>query len=293
MLWQANPGWLGGRGALDASQAAYVGIGDVVSSWDRWGSTACSYTAAYAAPGTNPCMTLVDQAGANPVTINILSTGLVDVASIAAWVAAKSVTTIRVSQIYDQTGNGNHWSNATLATMPTLTLNALNGLPVLNAVAASNTSLQAASGLASAVLEPLVLMSVYKKTGAAAVSAAMGFNSSDLCLGSDATANTALLRANTGAGFNTTATDGQFNAVLGLINGASPASVINVSGTETAGTTSTSGIPIGATPRIMRGNGGGTMDGSWAEGGLLFTGANLNSAQRGAVVANARSRYAI
>nr|WP_311538579.1 hypothetical protein [uncultured Bradyrhizobium sp.] len=238
-------------------------------------------------------MTLVDQAGANPVTINILSTGLVDVASIAAWVAAKSVTTIRVSQIYDQTGNGNHWSNATLATMPTLTLNALNGLPVLNAVAASNTSLQAASGLASAVLEPLVLMSVYKKTGAAAVSAAMGFNSSDLCLGSDATANTALLRANTGAGFNTTATDGQFNAVLGLINGASPASVINVSGTETAGTTSTSGIPIGATPRIMRGNGGGTMDGSWAEGGLLFTGANLNSAQRGAVVANARSRYAI
>jgi hypothetical protein len=49
-----------------------------------------------------------------------------------AWVAAHTVTTIKVAKLYDQTGNGRHFTQATLANMPNLTASGLNGLPVLN-----------------------------------------------------------------------------------------------------------------------------------------------------------------
>lgn len=81
---------------------SYTGPGDIVSGavgW--WGLRA--YNAAYAT-GSNPAIDIQDQAGANPLTVNITSAGLLDYAAINAWVTAHSVSGIRVTKLYDQTG---------------------------------------------------------------------------------------------------------------------------------------------------------------------------------------------
>jgi hypothetical protein len=120
----------------------YVGPGDLSSGAYSWYGLR-GYSAAYAS-GTNPAVDLVDQAGSNPVTINILSNGKLDVASISAWVSAHSVTTIRVPKLHDQSGNGRDVSNTTLANMPFLTLSSLGSLPGLTF---SANDLQTASAI--------------------------------------------------------------------------------------------------------------------------------------------------
>lgn len=288
MSWSKS-GWGGDDSGWTYAAAApsYAGPGDIVSGWNRWGSIAYAYSAAYAA-ALGAMADLVDQSNANAITINVLSNGQIDVSAIAAWVAAHSVSTIKCKQIYDQTGNGNHWSNTTLSSMPIVTLNSLNGLPTLLSASASTTSL-GGTALGSAVPQPYVFASVYKKTGSAAVGNAIGFNGSGTYLGSGSSANTVHITDNGGTiGFDASASDNAFHASLGLISGAS--SVINVDGTETTGTTGTANLGSGSTPRIMRGN-GGTLDGSWAEAGWLIS--TANSTLRGQIVANMQLRYGL
>ncbi|MFT3731122.1 MAG: hypothetical protein QM780_06810 [Hyphomicrobium sp.] len=100
---------------------AFVGSGDVKSGAYAYWSVSRAYSAAYAAAGS-PAMDLVDQAGSNQITINVLSNGNVDSSAISAWVSAHSVTTIKVKKLYDQSGNGRDVSQATLANMPLLRL---------------------------------------------------------------------------------------------------------------------------------------------------------------------------
>jgi lysophospholipase L1-like esterase len=144
---------LGAGQAASPPVAPFIGSGDIkAGAFASW-SVARAYSAAYAASG-GPAMNLVDQAGANPITINVLATGKVDVASINAWVSAHSVTTIKVAQLFDQSGNGHHVSQATLANMPTLLLahpglgNNLS-LPTMD-FTGTQTLVSAATGLSSA-----------------------------------------------------------------------------------------------------------------------------------------------
>jgi hypothetical protein len=102
-----------GRGA-PAVAASYTGPGDITSGATFWYGLR-GYSAAYST-GTNPAVDLVDQAGANPLTVNILSNGNLDVASIATWVTAHTVPTIKITKLYDQSGNGNQLPKAVLAT---------------------------------------------------------------------------------------------------------------------------------------------------------------------------------
>lgn len=104
--------------AKAASGGAYVGPGDINGAALFWGGLR-GFSAAYST-GANPAIDVVDQAGANPTTINITSAGDLDIAALTAWVAAHSVTTICVAKVYDQSGSGNHVVQATLANMPTL-----------------------------------------------------------------------------------------------------------------------------------------------------------------------------
>jgi hypothetical protein len=121
---------------------SYTGPGDISSGAYAWYGLR-GYSAAYASPGTNCAIDIKDQAGANPLTcIAILSNGNLDVATIAAWVTAHSVTTIKVSKLYDQSGNSFHMAQATLSVMPVLTLNADGTLPLLT----FSTSVLAAGG---------------------------------------------------------------------------------------------------------------------------------------------------
>jgi hypothetical protein len=58
---------------VPAPGGSYTGPGDVVSGAYAWYGLR-GYSAAYAT-GSNPALDLVDQAGANPLTVNILSNG--------------------------------------------------------------------------------------------------------------------------------------------------------------------------------------------------------------------------
>jgi hypothetical protein len=146
MGWSNGKGWMssdGGWYGPPAAAPSYTGPGDIYSFSVWFGLRA--YNAAYASPGTNPAIDIVDQAGANPLTVKILSTGNLDVASIATWVTAHSVTTIYITKVYDQTGGGNHVTQATLANMPQLQLNAIGTLPLILFTTIGQNLLSAAS----------------------------------------------------------------------------------------------------------------------------------------------------
>jgi len=104
---------LSGKDATLTKTAApgYTGPGDLTSGAKVWCGLR-AYNAAYAAPGTNPCMRITDSGGlgSNETIINILSTGLLDYATLNAWIAAHGSP--YVYQLYDQTGNGNHMVSA-------------------------------------------------------------------------------------------------------------------------------------------------------------------------------------
>lgn len=126
----SSDGFAGSANCGGGAPPAYVGPGDINgAAWSWVGLRA--YSATYAASHGN-AVDLVDQAGANPITITVLLNGSLDVATISAWVTAHSVTTIRVAKLYDQTENGRFWSQATLADMPVLTLNGLGSKPTMD-----------------------------------------------------------------------------------------------------------------------------------------------------------------
>jgi hypothetical protein len=117
--WSNGAAWLSNEGGWyknAAAHAPFVGAGDVKSSAFAWWGLR-GYNAAYAT-GSNPAIDLVDQAGANLITINIKLDGTLDTTAIATWVAAHSVTAPKCKKWYDQSGNGWHLTQTTLANMP-------------------------------------------------------------------------------------------------------------------------------------------------------------------------------
>lgn len=265
---------VGGGGAT-----GYQGPGDVVSGALIWGSTARAYNAAYAT-GSNPAMTLVDQAGANSITINILSTGFVDIASINAWVTANSVTTIKVTKIFDQTGNTAGWSNATLSTMPTLTLNAQNGLPGFTSTSAANTLLAMTAGITFS--PPATYVAVGKRTTNFTNQQAMiGFTTSpNVVLGFQNIASTVYFTTGSGSATLGSVTDGNFHALQGYVDTVSANGFVAADGVN--GTTASIGIfsPSSNLMRLCRASGGISLDGTMLEAGVWpsnTTGTGLNA----------------
>jgi len=256
----------------------YQGPGDVFSGAIVFYSPARAYTAAYAA-ALSPAIDLVDQAGANAITINFLSTGFVNVASINAWVTAHSVTTIEVTRVYDQTGNGHHEVQATLANMPTLTLNAINGLP---AITNTLSVLRMDSATAITQAQPLTMMGVAKRVTNTTQGAFLG-NSSAVTpwIGSHTTTQ---FEYSAGTSQDAIITSAQvWNGYSILMNGAS--SFTNVNGTDAAtpGSPGTGGWTAQGV-RFMQSS--GVWDGQVAEAGIWPTSTSTN---RNALYANQHS----
>lgn len=142
---------LTGIAATLTAPNTYTGPGDIYSFVAWYGLRA--YNAAYAT-GSNPAIDIVDQASANLLTVNINSSGDLDTAAVSAWVTAHSVTEIHITKAYDQTGNGNHATQATLNITPRLVLSATaNSKPVMRTV-------DTASGLFSSSLTQTVPVTV-------------------------------------------------------------------------------------------------------------------------------------
>jgi hypothetical protein len=150
--------------------SGFVGVGDVQSGASAWYGLR-AYNASYAT-GSNPAIDILDQAGANALTVNILANGDLDVASIASWVTAHSVTTIKVSKVYDQIGT-NHCiePSSTLTKMPTLILSGLGSKPELNFDGSVPQALGAATSL---VLSTFSISSVAKRTSGTSIGAIFG-----------------------------------------------------------------------------------------------------------------------
>ena len=265
--WQQDGGWSNPTVAA----VAFQGVGDIVGGANAYFGMR-AYNAAYAT-GSNPSVDLVDQSGANPITINILANGFIDITSINSWVTAHSVTTIKVKRVYDQTGNGRHVNQATVANMPTLTMSAISGIPALTFNSVAGTWMDGTTTIAAS--SPCTISGVFKRTGSftiasffagdAAITAGIGFGAS---------ANTSM--ANFGTVQTQAATDNVWHAIQGV--GSATVGALNTDGTDTGNiNTGTNNIPNSA--RIGASGAGIFVDGLMTEAVMYSSG--LNATQRG------------
>lgn len=276
-------------GVGKAPAAAYQGPGDVVSGSTAWGSCARVYNASLASTSTSLCDLVAVTGGAAVCTLRGSSTGFVDLAASycagttpGAACAAASGGSCKVSKVYDQTGNGAHFTEATLSNMPGLSFSALGGLPCMSFVRANTSRLTSANNFTTTNYSVSVvgartgsqtlvnILAAFKVTN----SNALGFNNAT---------NTALLYA--GASITAAATDGSFHAFQGVNNGASSALVVDGSATSGSnGGGASGGVPmtIGATGATASAN---PLDGSICEFGIWPT-TVFNATQYGNMNAN-------
>jgi len=228
----------------------YQGPGDVVSGASVFGSCARAYNAAYA-NGTNPLCDLVAITGGAVVcTLRVKTNGFVDLAANycagttpSAACAAASGTQCVIAKIYDQTGNGNHFTQATLANMPVLAFSVLNGLPSIrnNGVNGILTS------PSLTIPTPLTMMSTAQRT-------ANFTNTSRLIVPTTlATPRFSFnnvanqMNFNAGSALTASATDSAFHGLMAVEPSAGNSTIV-VDGTATSGTAAAK-IPISACSR--------------------------------------------
>lgn len=265
------PGAFQNRAAMDAAPVVgYQGPGDIVSGATALGGCARVYTAALASTSTSLC-DLVSSAAPTVVicTLRGSSTGFVDLTGTycvgtitPATACAAAVGGIcNVSKVYDQTGNGNHWTNATAASQPTLQFSALGGLPGLKYASASGTVL---SGSTLTIAQPFSISTVYERTSNfTTTSTILGLSSGSTIFGSNSSTNSVVF--SNGTSLTATASDSAFHALQGTANGAS--SAIMVDGSDTTGNAGVNSY-TGGSSRFGRGSGGFTPDGIIMEAGI-------------------------
>lgn len=253
-------------GACGSAPAGYVGPGDLTASAVWWGGLR-AYNAAYAT-GSNPAIDIVDQAGANLLTVNILSTGYLDTASIATWVTAHTVTTIKVTKIYDQTGGASHAVQFVLASMPSLVISP-TGITAGKAAMffASASSQQIVTPGSVVVNQPFTMSAVANRTTTQVSirGAVMSFAGGAVRFGYSSNANTFYQYAGSGLNDFGTSANNTWFGLQAFFNGAS--SLVNVNGVNTATNNPGAGGSSGALAIGVTG-GGDFMDGYIAEVGV-------------------------
>jgi hypothetical protein len=165
---------LGNQGVVaSGGGGSFTGPGDVVTaaSFGYW-SCARAYNAAFAATQGAMC-TVVDTAtGASSCTLKVGTNGLANLTALVCVGNTVSITTFctvthsgcSVTEMFDQTGGGNPQLQATLASMPTLTLSAQNGLPGVTFTQANSQFMETAA-IAAALQQPLTVSWVGKTAG--------------------------------------------------------------------------------------------------------------------------------
>ena len=284
LLWPlpASAGWQSRDSNYDISISgaapSYTGPGDCVGGWLTWvGFNA--YSAAYA-NGTNNAADLVDTAtGLTTYTAKMLSTGLWDAAGAAASTAC--ATSCKVTKFYDQTGGTNHFTNATLSSMPTIVFSHRGGLADLQWTA-SPASLLNAPTITQAQPFSFVVFANRSPSAASSMNT-IASNGGNTVLQFSSSANAFILFG--GGLISATATDTNFHAFQGVFNGASPNSILRVDATETTGS---SGAGTMAAALSMGYNGGNPLIGFMNSAGAIA--AALTPTQR-TCIANAMSTW--
>lgn len=242
-----------------------AGPGDIVTGALAWWGCR-GYNSAYAT-GSNPAMDVVDAAtGLTQTTINIKADGSLDNATILALGYA-----VVVKKLYDQTGNGNHLTQATLANMPALTQSAVGALP---AMTFSSHRLTRAS---ISQAQPYSISAVTKRTTASAWNAILVVDNDLAGLffkpsGGEIALNAQSVLTKSGVTENT------WHALNAVANGAS--STIDADGSSTTGNAGAIAIAGAHTMTLGSDTSNESLIGLIAEAGLWpsgFSGANITS----------------
>jgi hypothetical protein len=276
-----------------ATSAGFQGPGDITSGAIAFYSAGRAYNAAYAA-AQSPLADIVDTStGLATCTIKVGTNGYANLSAVVCPTGAPtvSVTTFctvthvgcSITKLYDQTGNGNHVVQATLANMPGLTLSAQNGLPCAAGTATAAITLETAGGVSQSA--PFTRTAVVERTGNFTTVQKIASNDSNTnTLNFTASANT--VSVSNGTAVNLTANDSTFHAILVVASASAPLFAIDSSANTS---TSTNGTAALASNEYVMGRNGGTqglLAGFFCEGGLWP--ADLNSSYQ-AMLANMRS----
>jgi hypothetical protein len=239
---------------------SYSGPGDIVSGAIFYGGLN-AYNLSYASPGTNPCADLRRVSDSATMTMNILSTGAADVASALSFVGASSAV---ITKLYDQSGSGNHLTQATTTQQPALTFSASGlgaGQPTITFTAANNQQL-VSSGIIQTQPISMAAFTFPTVNNGVLFAAMTTYNG----VWMQTTAGP-LFQINGGTGLNSgSITLSNWYRLLGVFNGAS--SEIYVNGTGTPGN---AGTQIVATYPIFLGGDSVTSSDAFG-GGICATG---------------------
>jgi hypothetical protein len=196
----------------------------------------------------------------------------------AATCAAATGGVCNISKVYDQTGNGNAWTQTTAASQPTLTFSAINSLPVITC--ASSQTINTTATFTTTIFSEAT---VYKRTSGTALGGAFGGNAAGF-IGSGSVANDAVMQNGSTANVSG-ATDNAWHGLNGTLTSGSQA--LNVDGTDNTGLSAGSSNLSSSTLRFCRA-GANELLGEIAEGGL-WPATSFTSTQRGNLFTNMNS----
>lgn len=244
--------------SIASAPSGLQGPGDVVSGARMWWGLR-GYNAAFTGNVANIC-----DSATGLVCADVTWSGTALVFPTIGGVACNNVGNICVVKtLYDQTGNGNHVTQATLSKMPVLTLSCLGSLPCATYTIAAASCLVTGSSVA-AITNPWSMEGIGRRTGNFTTSQRLVGNGTGLgnqSFGWTTSASTINL---TGVTLGSV-TDSSFHALQGVANGASTS--ISADGASNTGsitaTTKSDLFGLGCTN-----NSAGSLDGQLTEGGV-------------------------
>lgn len=270
--------------------SGYIGPGDIVSGAAAWYGMR-AYSASYASSGglaINVRNTVTNETCDVPV---VAAGGLGNVENCSgssagdslATFCAESSGTCAITEMYDQTGNGQNVTQATAANQPALNLSCINSLPC----GVNGTTGALKTGTITALSQPVTYSAIAIRTGTPSFGEIIADDTTGAGIslqGHSTTANQLQLNSNL-TNFAFTAADNIWHSITGVVNGAS--SSANVDGATTTGTT---GTGAGKTARgLFASSTTASWPGDIAEGGVWN--AALNSTQISNLCRNEQAYY--
>jgi hypothetical protein len=257
---------------------AYTGPGDIVSGATAWWGFR-AYNAAKAAALTN-AVRLVRASDSAQQDFTVLANGTLDVASITTFLAA---TSGKIVTLYDQTGNGNHFTQATDGSRPAYTANAVSSLPGMTFV-----DTRFLGDLTFSIAQPFTVSTVLKCTAVAFITSCfIGDNSSRYMNFNEGTGQDDISFKFDGSLASVTATLNAWHAFQGVINGASSNGYVD----GAANTVNPGSSGFGSTIRLGDDNSGHPFIGSMTEIGIWPSAFTTGASQQAANMDTNQSAY--
>lgn len=298
-LLVATPCWAqlsqtgAGHVANGGGGVSFQGPGDIASGAIAFYSAGRAYNLAYATAKSSLADLVDTTTGLLTCTLKVGTNGYADLTTAYCPTASPIVNVVTwctvivngcsITKHYDQTGNGNHVVQATLANMPGLSFNAQNGLPC---AAGTGAGYLISAGNITQAIPYTVTAVVERNTNVTTVQRI-------ITNGSNVGRHTWTGAANTVAYDSTTAVtltaaDGAFHAMLGITSASAPLFAVDSSANTSTSTNGTTALS--STEEVMAVGAGG---GSPIQPGNFFCEAgiwpaDLNSSYQ-AMLANMRS----